>query len=182
MKTPKTLLLCLLLAVTGCSGVKQQLGVGRNSPDEFAVVKRAPLTLPPDYALRPPSAADKPPATDASDQARTALLGKQAVDAVKGDAEKSLLDKMGAANANPEIRTVLNKDNGTIALQNQTVADKLIFWKDGAQGDDSKTPSTIVDPKAEAARLKKNKEEDKPVNDGKTPTIEKKQSTFDKIF
>ncbi len=48
-------LLTAILALSGCSDVKQELGVGRNSPDEFMVVKRAPLTLPPDYTLRPPS-------------------------------------------------------------------------------------------------------------------------------
>ena len=34
----------------GCSGtVQESLGLGKRSPDEFQVVRRAPLVLPPDY-------------------------------------------------------------------------------------------------------------------------------------
>src|SRR5689334_7871027 len=42
------------LALGGCGGVRQTLGLVRNSPDEFAVVAKPPLTLPPDFGLRPP--------------------------------------------------------------------------------------------------------------------------------
>ena len=42
----------------GCSGtVQENLGIGKHSPDEFQVVRRAPLVLPPDYSLRPPAPA-----------------------------------------------------------------------------------------------------------------------------
>tara|TARA_B100001123_G_scaffold206423_2_gene233935 strand:- start:611 stop:1303 length:693 start_codon:yes stop_codon:yes gene_type:complete len=48
----------VLLAATGviagCSGVQKQLGLSRTAPDEFNVVSRAPLSLPPDINLRPP--------------------------------------------------------------------------------------------------------------------------------
>jgi hypothetical protein len=42
------------ILVSGCSNWKQSLGIEPTSPDEFAVESRAPLTLPPDFALRPP--------------------------------------------------------------------------------------------------------------------------------
>lgn len=177
------------LLLSACSGVKQQLGVGRNSPDEFAVVKRAPLTLPPDYDLRPPAAESAPPAEDSADAARAAVLGEPkspaapAAPAGKNNGEQVLLEKMGAENADPDIRTVIDRDNGTIALKNKAVVDKLIFWKDtDPDAPDSKAPASVVDPKAEAERLKKNKEEGKPVNAGDVPAIEKKQSTFDRLF
>lgn len=45
-----------LLLVAGCGGGnwKQAVGIEPTSPDEFAVESRAPLTMPPDYNLRPP--------------------------------------------------------------------------------------------------------------------------------
>ena len=43
----------LLAACTGT--VQENLGIAKRSPDEFQVVRRAPLVLPPDYNLRPPS-------------------------------------------------------------------------------------------------------------------------------
>ena len=39
----------VVLLLGACSGVKEELGLTRNSPDEFTVVKRAPLTLPPEW-------------------------------------------------------------------------------------------------------------------------------------
>ena len=176
------LALAALMALPACTSVKKELGVGRNSPDEFMVVKRAPLTLPPDYDLRPPSDDSAPPATDASNQAKAALIGTQDDEAApKGNAENALLAKMGTDKANPDIRNIINKENGYIALQNRTLADKLIFWQD-TPADPNKGPSSVVNAKEEAERIKKNQEEGKPANTGDVPVIEKKPSTIDKIF
>ncbi|HYN39224.1 MAG TPA: DUF3035 domain-containing protein, partial [Rhodospirillales bacterium] len=53
--------LALLAAVVltgGCEGIKQELGIGvKRPPDEFTVYSRAPLSMPPDFALRPPATA-----------------------------------------------------------------------------------------------------------------------------
>src|SRR5690348_17094840 len=38
----------------GCSDIRKALGYDKSIPDEFAVVSRAPLAIPPDYSLRPP--------------------------------------------------------------------------------------------------------------------------------
>jgi len=176
-----------VLALSGCGNkVKQQLGLGRNSPDEFMVVKRAPLTLPPDYDLRAPGTAQSAPQEDAVDQAKTALLGRGDGMAAQpaGSAETELMDRMGVQKANPDIRAVIDRENGYIALKNKPVVDKLIFWDDqnnkGLAPKDM--PTSIVDAKAEAERLRKNKEEGKPVNAGDVPVIEKKKSAIDKIF
>jgi len=176
------MIMTAVLGLSACSDVKETMGIGRNSPDEFTVVQRAPLTLPPDYALRPPGdPADAPPAAASADQAKTALLGKEATPAVAGNGEKTMLDKLGVASIEPDIRKKIDEDNGYIALKNQTVADKLVFWDDNTPTSDD-APASVIDPAKEAARLKKNKEEGKPINDGSVPVIEKKQSTLDKIF
>jgi hypothetical protein len=68
----------LLTAVLGaCSGsVADTLGMGKRSPDEFAVVKRRPLIVPPDYDLRPPDpSARRPVASRPETQTRAALTG-----------------------------------------------------------------------------------------------------------
>ena len=51
---PVVACLALTVALGGCSNWKQTLGIEPVSPDEFAVESRAPLTIPPDYSLRPP--------------------------------------------------------------------------------------------------------------------------------
>lgn len=173
----------ILAAVTiaslgACSDVKKQIGMGRASPDEFMVVKRAPLTMPPDYELRAPSPDSLPPASEASNQAKAALMGETAATAEKGSAEEALLQKMGAENPDPSVRTAINRENGVIELENRKLVDKLIFWSDKP----GEAPSSVVDAKQEKQRLEKNEAAGKPVNDGAVPVIEKKQSTFDKLF
>ena len=44
----------MAMSVSACGGARQALGLTKVSPDEFRVVTKAPLVLPPDYALRPP--------------------------------------------------------------------------------------------------------------------------------
>ena len=51
--TPFLCLACAFL-ISGCSDLKKAIGLERSTPDEFAVESRAPLTMPPDFNLRPP--------------------------------------------------------------------------------------------------------------------------------
>ncbi len=70
------LVVAALFALAGCDGFKEQLGLTKQSPDEFRVVSRAPLSLPPDYSLVPPApGAPRPQEGTATDQARTAVFG-----------------------------------------------------------------------------------------------------------
>lgn len=43
-----------IIALAGCDSFRSSLGLDRHVPDETQVVARPPLTLPPDYSLRPP--------------------------------------------------------------------------------------------------------------------------------
>ena len=40
--------------LSGCGGLKDALGANKYPPDEFAVVSKRALVIPPDYNLRPP--------------------------------------------------------------------------------------------------------------------------------
>ena len=53
MKNKLWLAVITLLVLGGCTGVKDKLGLAKQSPDEFMVMSRAPLSLPPDYNNRP---------------------------------------------------------------------------------------------------------------------------------
>jgi Protein of unknown function (DUF3035) len=70
-----------LLQLGGCARgtVQDALGMSKRAPDEFAVVRRAPLIVPPDYDLRPPDpGAPRPNIGTTSDQARVAMTGNPA--------------------------------------------------------------------------------------------------------
>src|SRR3954468_7858667 len=72
-------LLMAALLVGGCDQAREALGKTKRSPDEFAVYQRAPLSLPPDFNLRPPvlGAADSQ-VTDPAVTAKQAVFGAEA--------------------------------------------------------------------------------------------------------
>lgn len=169
----------LLLAVSGCGGqVRQALGMTKQSPDEFQVVTHAPLTLPPDYNLRPPEpGAPRPQEGTAAEQAQTALYtnsdgsslstgayGAPAETAQSGG-EVALLQSAGAAGIDPGIRAQIDAETAAQIERDQTLIERLVFWR---------TPEpygTVVDPAAEAKRLQENQALGKPVTEGQTPII-----------
>ena len=91
MRTIATLLV-LGMALSGCgsSGL-----FNRDRPDEFAVSRQAPLVIPPDFCLAPPSpGAPRPQDNDASSQALDALFGGPAP---RSAVEKDALGRAGAS-------------------------------------------------------------------------------------
>lgn len=163
MKHANFLLLCPVVLLTACSNVKEKLGMERTSPDEFAVVERAPLTLPPNFgALPQPGTA--PTQQVATDSARGLVLGSES-SAPKAQtngnsaAEQALLSKVGAANANPSIRQDLA--NPEQEVEKETVAQQLGITPSDAQG-------KAIDPTVEATRLKQENVKTTPVVTKKT--------------
>jgi hypothetical protein len=60
--------------LSGCDSFKRAVGIERTSPDEFAVESRAPLTIPPDFNLRPPQpGATRPQETSYSNKAQSSV-------------------------------------------------------------------------------------------------------------
>ncbi|MGH6945318.1 MAG: DUF3035 domain-containing protein, partial [Geminicoccaceae bacterium] len=67
-----------LLALGGCARgtVQSALGMDKRAPDEFLVVRRAPLIVPPDFDLRPPRPGATQPVNTADDRTLAALTGR----------------------------------------------------------------------------------------------------------
>ena len=72
-------LVCLALGtlvLSGCGSARQTFGLDRKPPDEFSVLTRAPLAVPPEYKLRPPTpGAPRPQELDTRQQAASAVFG-----------------------------------------------------------------------------------------------------------
>lgn len=63
--------LMLTVALSACSNVtKEKLGLNKKAPNEFMVTTRPPLSLPPEYDLRPvvQPAAEENAAADSADE------------------------------------------------------------------------------------------------------------------
>lgn len=167
------LILLAGLGLTACETAKEEMGLTRRTPDEFAIMKRAPLEVPPSlHELPPPRpGAPRPQETPPQDQARSLLFGTlpENGDTSVESGEAALLEKAGAAQADPNIRETVDYETATMQKREKPVAEKLLGW---ATSDDEEPPATIVDPEKEAERLKKNIEEGKPATAGETPMIE----------
>ena len=144
------------IALGACSNeAKRNLGLQKDAPDEFSVVTRAPLEVPPEYALRPPRpGAQRPMELAPVEQARQTVFGTQATtysEPVKADTKgaKALLQQAGAAEADPNIRTVLEAEREDLNTVNRPTAEKLMFWRDG-----DVIEGEPIDPKEEYERLK----------------------------
>jgi len=158
--------------LAGCTSTRQALGMNKVTPDEFRVVTKAPLVMPPDYALRPPAPGEpRPQELQPESAARTALLGQREGE-VRSDGEKLLVAKAGADKADPLIRYVVDDEFGDVAHKDKSFADKVMFWRAdkkaaevpaAAAGADTSAP---IDPAAEEQRIAK-------LTGGKTVVIQR---------
>jgi hypothetical protein len=135
-------------ALAGCQSTRQALGLTKVVPDEFRVVSKAPLVVPPDYSLRPPSPGEpRPQELQPESQARAALLGQRAAEQ-RSEGEKLLASKAGADNADPMIRYVVDDEFGAISHKDKSFADWVMFWR---KGKPSAQPTAMTADQAGAA-------------------------------
>jgi hypothetical protein len=146
------------VALMGCQGVRDAAGLGKQSPDEFAVATKQPLIIPPDFNLRPPR--DGAPPTNqvqATDAAQSALFDDPATAAkrMSGDyseAERQLLASARATNPDPAIRQQIAADGKAMEASDDSFTNEVLFWQDS-----SKDSGTNVDADAEAKRIEAQK-------------------------
>src|SRR5271165_3009893 len=115
----------------GCQATSHALGLSKVTPDEFRVVTKAPLILPPDYSLRPPAPGEpRPQELQPESAARVAIEGQREAE-VRSDGEKLLVSKAGADKADPLVRYVVDDEFGGVAHKDKSFADWVIFWRKG---------------------------------------------------
>ena len=168
------ILLAILAVFTlsACEGAREAIGIGKQSPDEFAVVTRAPRP----GAERPQESTVKETARDLLVESSGASVTKQELsDASKG--EVALLARAGATNPDPAIRRTINRESSILATEDDSFADRLIFWQSRPP------PGTLVDAAAEQKRLRENAGLGDAPTKGRTPQIIRKpKGWFEGIF
>ena len=170
-----------LILLSGCSGEKlaRTFGLTRDAPDEFTVTTRAPLSMPPDYNLRPPRpGAARPQEQSERQQAEETLAPQTALNAPQGSmsaGQAALLEETGPA-APSNIRSEVDRDANT-AADDDSFVDKVLYWRK------PNTQNVQVDAQGEAQRLRQDAALGQPPNVGDTPIItQKKQGWFSSLF
>ncbi len=150
MNKPITLLavLAAATAASGCASMQRSLGAVRTAPDEFRVVTQAPLTLPPDYSLRPPRPGEtRPEELQPSQDARAALFGQEiARDASQG--ERTLVANAGAEAVDPNIRDTIDYEGQGVVRRNEDFVNRILAF-----GGSGAAPSAPLNAQDEAERL-----------------------------
>jgi len=139
------------LIATGCASTSRALGLEKSAPNEFNILTKAPLVIPPEYNLRPPaigaSSADN---NYTQKSAREALLGS-IDDAEPSNGEIALMAKAGVNRANPEIRLEVDGSN-SVERKSEGFTDRLLFWQNGQILDADGNPAPL-DAEIEARRV-----------------------------
>lgn len=167
-----TAALLAVLALAGCSQIGdpiEAIGARRPAPDEFKVVPRKPLVVPPTLAQATalptpdpgrPSPLEPDPAADAvaALTGTTATPRPTATTSISAG-ESALLSAADAASSNPEIRTQLESDRlaAETADANEPYEPpslvELFFGKD--EEEEALDPAIALDAIAESQRLQR---------------------------
>ena len=140
----------MLGLLSACGGsVQEALGGGARAPDEFQVVRRAPLVLPPDYNLRPPGQVQGVVRRSTAEDAKEIITGS--TDASPGDqsaGEKALL-AAASVQADPDVRAKLLDENTELTQIDESSFLFLLDW----QREGLTYADAVIDPDEEAERL-----------------------------
>lgn len=166
--------------LSGCSGssLSRTFGLTHDTPDEFSVVTRAPLSMPPDFTLRPPEpGAVRPQEQSDRSLAESALvpeaaLGGNPVGVSPGQAAM-VRDSGGGAPADIRQRV----DQEARVNTDPSFIDKVLYWR---KPDSQKA---LVDADQEARRLRQNAALGQSPSTGDTPVIkQQKTGWFQDLF
>lgn len=113
---------------------------GHDAPDEFMVVSRAPLEVPPDFSLRPPQpGSPRPQEMERDTRSQASVFGASGSSSAlidprtnpkQSNGEGALLAQAGADQAAPDIRAIVDRENPGVVVGSPTFLEKLMFWKD----------------------------------------------------
>ena len=174
------LMICLpALFLSACGDAKRILNREKRAPDEFAVYQRAPLSLPPDFGLRPPDpGAVRPEDRNPTNAAREALGDGKPSAAFANSLEAAspatlaFLRQAGADWVEPDIRSIIDRETSIYAAEQGSIVDRIVFWQTQPEF------GTIVDPEEEAKRIRESQALGKPVNEGDVPVLEPKEKAI----
>lgn len=151
------IILFIVLIMSGCSGggIRKTLGVDKKAPDEFMVLSRPPLSVPPEFNLDPPSDGDTK-SRSTSLEAKEAIFSTSNTNTPKSEStgESIILNKAGADSTDQNIRDLLKKDKEDAQKQEaeKGYLDKIV---DPIKGVFTTDKPDVIDPEAEKERLLK---------------------------
>lgn len=114
-----------LMAASACSSS----GSAGATPNEFRVVTKPPLSVPPNYSLRPPAPGTTIPAeVEAANSPNVAAFGtSMGQDA--SVSERALVASAHANAVNPAVRAQVDYEETKAIRKSPSIADRVLFWR-----------------------------------------------------
>ena len=156
-----------MLLLSACGGGTNAINGRKTSPDEFEVVIRPPLTLPPNFSLRPGDTNDE---ESASGQAQNALTSNLAISQSQqllttSSADASNFDELfGTNRAIKNIRAIIDEETLGIQLDRRIPLEELFGGKPEVGPD--------LNAEAEAFRIRQAIKDGQPLTITPTPGID----------
>ena len=115
-----------LLALDACGTIQRLSGKSKDPADEFAVVNRPPLTVPPDFDLKPPTPGEPSPSDLASapDTLRALFPDREGVVPEPSKGEQALIKNIEAKPLS-DVREDLD-DSKNEVVQKGTLLDEIV--------------------------------------------------------
>ena len=139
----------LLLSGCGDGSLTRTFGLTHDAPDEFTVVTRAPLSMPPDFNLRPPQpGAPRPQEQSERLAAESALVPEAALASPRAGITRgqAALVRDAGGGVPVDIRQRVDRE---ARASEESLVDKLLYWRGNAA-------RAQVDPSRESQRLRQN--------------------------
>lgn len=141
-----------------------------SGPEANNVISKAPLTVPPQFNLVPPAPGQaRPQELSPEAQARVAVFGVD-YGQTASEGERAFVRAAGGGTTERTVRSLVDFDEAEILRKNRSFADMILNW--GA------TPTNaVIDPAAEAERLRVEAEALQSVTGGGAVVIQPKSTS-----
>lgn len=116
-------------AVVGCTSGRDT-GINEGRQDEFLVVTKPPLTVPPEYSLRPPGAGQALPTEVDPQRSGSVTAFGETLGQSASASERALVAAAGANAVDPLIRSQVDWEEASTVRKSPSLGDRILFWRD----------------------------------------------------
>lgn len=156
----------------GCGGVKEKIGLIKKIPDEFQVYKNKPLSVPPNFELRPPSKD-----VVENDQNKNIIFNNaETTDENLSISDEILLIAVGEKTSDKNIRKIINEEN-SIEEVDKSIMEQILDFDPVFEG--IKKEEEEINPQEEKERIEKLTKEGKIIKVDNQAIIVEKEGSLD---
>jgi hypothetical protein len=171
------ILTCIILLLNSCGGVKEKIGIIKKAPDEFQVYESKPLSVPPNFELRPPAEGEI--LANENDES-IIFIDENNIDKNLTLSDEILLISLGEKEIEKNIRKIINDEN-SIQEVDKSLLDKIINFEPIFEGKKNKE-SEIINAVEEKKRIEDLKSDIKSIETNLEDTENNNETDEEKSF